>query len=62
MKPTDVVASVWNVNEASGTIDIQANIIPILNAQGSGVYTLIIQANTPDGGSLVLLGISFFVG
>lgn len=62
VRPTDVVASIWNVNEATGTFEIQANIIPIVNAHGSGVYTLIIQANTPDRGSLVLLGISFFVG
>ena len=60
--PTDVVAMVWNVNESTGTFEIQANIIPIVNAHGSGVYTLIIQANTPDRGSLVLLGISFFIG
>lgn len=62
LRPTDVVASVWNVNEATGKFEIQANIIPIVNAHGSGVYTLIIQANTPDRGSLALLGISFFVG
>ena len=62
VRPTDVVASVWNVNEATGKFEIQANIIPIVNAHGSGVYTLIIQANTPDRGSLALLGISFFVG
>ena len=62
VRPTDVVANVWNVNEATGQFEIQANIIPIVNAHGSGVYTLIIQANTPDRGSLVLLGISFFIG
>lgn len=61
VRPTDVVANVWNVNESTGRFEIQANIIPIVNAHGSGVYTLIIQANTPDRGSVVLLGISFFV-